>query len=183
MAKSDPIKASEDIERPVATPYELADLALRLAANKQPVLHWADAIKFLIPAYFLLDHAVVTLERGRENWPDHGLDFPPDEDEQLAKWKDFPGADQIIPPTTYPLSANKAAAMISGNGSAERREGFIKKAYERANGKMPTEKAMMSLRRKPIDCAKTFWEFARWLAPTCPRFKPDYPLKKKQKGT
>jgi hypothetical protein len=87
-----------------------------------------------------------------------------------AKDKQFPGAEMICEPETYPATLDEALRLISGEYSRKRREDFVRRMFRAKQVLDETEWALPV----EIEDAVEFWELARDLAPHCPKFSHLY---------
>lgn len=155
------------MDKAFVSPVELADLAVKLATLKgltEPDM--AGAVTPLKQAVEACQEVTVLKSAGMRL----ARSLKPLEVSVVrileAKDKQFPGAEMICEPGTYPATLDDALRLISGEYSRGRREDFVRRMFRAKQGLDETGWALPV----EIEDAVEFWELARDLAPHCPRF-------------
>jgi hypothetical protein len=165
----------EAADKPFATPFEVADLAVRLAQMKgktEPDLVGAAA---LLMRAWKKCKSLTQLES-------NGLHFAFDVNTGAAmalaspvyRNTEFPGAELISEPSNYPVDLDSAVRLISGEYSRERRREFLLRLenyLREAMGRPLVDEVQSSF---SIKDRADFWTLARRLAPHCPKFAKYY---------
>lgn len=186
MQKTKPEPLGTVNSKAIASPYEIADLALRVCLAS-PNWSRTEAIR---EALSLLREAetLSQIEAEEEENSRYGIfslrstsraeAFVSASEQRIENLRAFPGAERIGPPEIfdYPVKIKDAVKSISGDDHLRRCQGFLKKAL-RAEAKVRTGKglsnkdAAASLKEKwesTIKDEEGFWTFAKMLAPHCP---------------
>ncbi len=174
MPEIDSVESNESSS--IATPYEVADIALRLAASKSAggEVDLSEAVELLERAHFTLKLAAKRCNpTALKSRPSSSLFSATLDADLLARLMDFPEASDIQErePENYPLSLDDAAARVSGDRDKQRRQDFIRKAWRRKHGTFPSPKELTALLAEKLSQRSEFWAFALWLRQDCPRFK------------
>ena len=158
------IKTQTPLE--IATPYEVADLALRISGSVTP----DGAAPDCDAAVALLEAARLALRLAAKRRNDcRPATFASE------PWKNFKGADSIRPPLKYPISRSAALALVIGNNNLPRRKALINRiAFEK--GTAFTDEGMTEFLKKELESDEAFWTFASELSPFVGR------LNKKRSG-
>ena len=174
----------EVADKPFATAFEVADLAVRLAQLKGKTEPDVDGAATLLMRAWKKCKSLTPLES-------NGLHLAFDVNTGAAVAlaspvhhnKDFPGAELISEPSTYPVDLDAAVRLISGEYSRERRREFLLRLenyLRKATGRPLVDEVQSSF---PIKDRADFWTLARRLAPHCPRFAKYYRSGRVKKGS
>jgi hypothetical protein len=162
---------------PLATPFEVAQLAVVLATMRghkepdifgaiallkktalevafekrpkvKPQVHWMSS-KTMNPGP---GEIIKTPESDPDGWATH-----------LAKLRDFPGAEKIQAPVTYPATLTSLIRALHGGRSLKIKERTkAEKCIEEAHAKMEWMEG--------IQTEQDFWVWARTVSPSLPKF-------------
>ena len=197
MQKTKHVPAAVVNRKVLGSPYEIADLALRIQSASQEEMRSMDAVDealgLLRTAQVMSDMEAEMFEHAanvdpmgnRPGFKAYGDRLTMRVDDtwyaRIDSIRDFKGSELIQCPTypEFPLAMKDAVKCISGDAHLPRRKEALKKALlaearARTGKGLNNKDAAALLNEKwnsTLADAESFWSLARMLAPHCGRFR------------